>query len=125
MGRYSNIIITQCVVHQMSVYGVCVFTFVGVVAFICHHFGGNAPRDVVSALHREVVPRRQSNSFPASIQQLSEAIQKVVKERRMTWFQFARYLLRSETTRPFVFKIVQYIRGKLWMGFVYTSVALL
>ena len=112
--------------EHLSVYGVYVFTFVGVVTFICHHFGGNAPRDVVSALHREVVElSHRSHSFPPSSQQLSEAIQQVVKERRMTWFQFARYLLRSETTRPFVFKIVQYIGGKLWMGFVYTSVALL
>ena len=73
------------------------FTFVVVVAFICHHFGGNAPRDVVSALHREVVPCHQSYSFPPSSQQLSEAIQQVVKEHRMTWFQFARYLLLSKT----------------------------
>ena len=109
--------------EHLSVYGVYLFTFVDVVAFICHHFGGNAPRDVVSALHREIVPSHQSYSFPPSSQQLSEAMQQVVKERCMTWLQFARYLLLSRTTRPFVFKIVQYTRGKLWMGFVYTSVA--
>ena len=111
--------------EHLRAYGVYSFTFVGVVAFICHHFGGNAPRDVVSALHRVVVPRHQSYSFPPSSQQLSEAIQQVVKERCMTWFQFARFLLLSRTTRPFVFKIPQYIGGKLWMGFVYTPVALL
>ena len=109
--------------EQLRLYDVYLFTFVGVVTFICQHFGGNAPRDVVSALHREVV--ELSHSFSPSSQQLSEGIQQVVKERRMTWFRFAHYLLRSETTRPFVFKIVQYIGGKLWMGFVYTSVALL
>jgi len=111
--------------EHLRAYGVYSFTFVGVVAFICHHFGGNAPRDVVSALHRVVVPRHQSYSFPPSSQELSEAIQQVVKERCMTWVQFARFLLLSRTTRPFVFKIVQYIGGKLWMGFVYTPVVLL
>ena len=111
--------------EHLRVYSVYSFTFVGVVAFICRHCGGNAPRDVVSALHREVVPCHQSYSFPPSSQQLSEAIQQVVKDRCMTWFQFAHYLLLSRTTRPFVFKIPQYIGGKLWMGFVYTPVALL
>ena len=77
------------------------------------------------ALHREVVePRHQSFSFPPSIQQLSEAVQQVVKEHRMTWFQFARYLLRSETTCPFVFEIAQHTCGELQMGFMYNIVTL-
>lgn len=77
--------------------------------FISIHLGGSAPRDVVLALHREVVEtHHQHFSFPPSSQQLSEAIQKVVKEHRMTWFEFARFLLRSKRTCPFVYEISKY-----------------
>ena len=93
--------------------------------FVRSHFGGSAPRDVVSALHRKVVEtHHQVRFFSLSTQQLSEAIQHLVKEHHMTWFQFAQYLLRSRTTCLLVFKIVQYIGGKLWMRFVYTPDAL-
>ena len=78
--------------EHLRVYGVYSFTFVGVVAFICRHFGANAPRDVVSTLHREIVPCHQSYSFPPSSQQLFEAIQQVVKERCMTWLRVSERL---------------------------------
>ena len=81
--------------------------------FISIHLGGRAPRAVVLALHREVVEtHHQHFSFPPSSQQLSEAVQQVVKERRMTWFQFAQYLLRSKETCPFVFEISNYTCGE-------------
>ena len=100
--------------EHVDVYGVRVY-LVGVVVFIRHHFGRNAPRDVVSALHREMV-ETSCQFFPPSSQQVSEAMQEVVKERRMTWFSFARYLLRSKGTRPFVFEIPKYTGGESGEG---------
>ena len=82
----------------------CTCVLVGVMIFVRSHFGGSAPRDVVSALHGEVVEtHHQVRFFSLSTQQLSEAIQHLVKEHHMTWFQFAQYLLRSRTTCLFVF----------------------
>ena len=109
--------------EHVDVCGVRVY-LVGVVEFIRHHFGRNAPRDVVSALHREIVETSHQFLLPSS-QRVSEAMQEVVKERRMTWFSFARYLLRSKGTRPFVFEIPKYTGGESGEGnCVYTSVAL-
>ena len=91
----------------------CTCFIVGIVDFISIHLGGRAPRAVVLALHREVVEtHHQHFSFPPSSQQLSEAVQQVVKERRMTWFQFAQYLLRSKETCPLVFEISNYTCGE-------------
>ena len=92
--------------------------------FISIHLGGSAPRAVVLALHREVVEtHHQHFSFPPSSQQLSEAVQQVVKERRMTWFQFAQTLLRSQVTRPVVFEIAEYTGGEFRTLELYTALS--
>ena len=109
--------------EHVDVYGVHVYP-VGVVMFIRHHFGKNAPRDMVSELYREIV-ETSHQFFLSSSQQVSEAMQEVVKERHMTWFSFARYLLRSKRTCPFVFEIPKYTGGESGKGnCVYTSVTL-
>ena len=47
-----------------------------------------------------------------STQEVSEALQAMVKERQISWFHFARYLLRSETTCRYIFDFAKYTRGE-------------
>ena len=111
----TDTIVTHCTVHgieQDDVYGVPVY-FVGVVDFTCRYFGPNAHRYVLCALYMEVdeTAHRFLCSNPSN-QRLSEALQEVVQKRRMKWFRFAKYLLRSKVTCPFVFDIPKYTHGE-------------
>ena len=84
--------------------------FVGIVGFIRDVIEANAQTDVLPAVLREMKEAvRHPNS--RSQQTLSEALQEVVKKRRMTWFHFAQYLLRSIRARPFIFEIANYPCG--------------
>lgn len=67
----------------------------------------NAPEDVLQSILKEVLGGK-ANKLPPSVQgrqQLYKALETAVKDRSMTWFEFAQFLLRTKSTRPFIFYI--------------------
>ena len=84
---------------------------VDIVDFIKHSFGKKAHRDVLPSLLKELGSTYKLLRF-SSQQTQSEALQAVVKQCRMTWFHFARCLLRSNPGRPFIFEIAKWTGGE-------------
>lgn len=102
----------------------CLFTFEGVVGFIQKHLG---KEDVLRSLSNEILGNKvhQLQCSPSKqplSEQLSGALQAEVTKCRMTWFEFGRYLLRSNLTRRFVFEIAKYTTsGESYRGGGHTS----
>ena len=93
----------------------CLFIFEGIVDLIQKHL---RKKDVLCSLSTEMlgVKGHQLVCSHPSEQQLSEALQAAVTERRMKWFEFAQYLLRSKSTRRFVFEIASYTKSESYTG---------
>ena len=85
---------------------------VAIVDFIQCCLSRNTHRDVLPSLLRELGSTHSELLRFSSQQTQSEALQKVVKKCRMTWFHFARCLLRSHSARPFIFEIAKWTGGE-------------
>ena len=85
--------------------------FLAVIAeFIQHFLGRNCHKDVLPTLLNELKLPHHLHS-PRQ-EELSVKLQAMVKEHQMSYFQFAKYLLRSEKTRPFIFDFTEHTGGE-------------
>ena len=85
--------------------------FLAVIAeFIQHSLGKDYHKDVLPALLNELNVPHFLRSL--SQEELSVKLQEMVKERRMSYFHFAKFLLRSEATRPFIFDFTEHTGGE-------------
>ena len=89
------------------------FHLVVIADFIQDFLGKTCNRDVLLSLLRELgaIMHHLVPSF-LSQTELSGALQAMVKEHQISWFQFARCLLRLETTRPHIFDFAKYTQGE-------------
>lgn len=78
--------------------------------FIQHTLGKNCHKDVLPTLLNEL--KVSLHLYSLSQEELSAKLQAMVKERQISWFQFAQFLLRSEATRPFIFDITEHTGGE-------------
>lgn len=83
-----------------------------IVKFIQITLGKNPHKDVFPTLLNELKASHFLR-FTETQEELSAALQRMVKERRMSWFCFAQYLLRSERTRPFIFAFADHTSESL------------
>ena len=86
-------------------------SFLAVIAeFIQQFLGKNCHKDVLPTLLNELKTYHGLHSL--SQEELSVKLQAMVKERQMSCFQFARFLLRSVATRPFIFDFTEHTGGE-------------
>lgn len=85
---------------------------VAIVDFIQYYLSRNTHRDVLPSLLRELGSTDSRLLRFSSQQTQSDALQEVVRKSQMTWFHFARCLLRSNPTRPFIFEIANWTGGE-------------
>ena len=88
-----------------------IHVFLAVIANFIQHSLKDSHKDVLPSLLYELSP---SHLLPPSLSQeeLSASLQAMVKERRMSCFQFAKFLLRSKATRPFIFDFTEHSGGE-------------
>ena len=93
----------------MFLFVICVFLAV-IAEFIQHFLGRNCHKDVLPTLLSELKLPHLLHSL--SQEELSAKLQAVVKEHQMSFFQFAKFLLRSKATRPFIFDFTEHTGGE-------------
>ena len=86
-----------------------IHVFLVVIAkFIQHSLGKNCHKDVLPSLLYE----QSASHSSLSQEELSAELQAMVKERQMSCFHFALFLLRSRIARPFIFEFAEYTGGE-------------
>ena len=103
MGRYAALLyrIIQFIRWNMLLFVIHIF-LADIAEFIQLSLEKNCHKDVLPALLNELnVPHLLHSR---SQEELSAGLQAMVKERRMSCFHFAQLLLRSKTSRPFIFE---------------------
>ena len=73
-----------------------------------------APKDVLPGILREVLGGNASKFLRSDQgkQILSETLETLVQDRKMTWFEFARYLIRVPSACMFIFAIWKHNHGE-------------